>query len=239
MNFHAIRLSVISLFVFLMTSGVGMATILNFTIEGTYADSLDDKSGNLLFDVGDSFIIQGQIDDTLQPEVELKTGVHIYQDEYFSDNSLIPFTLSWDYSQIASISYTDLSLSAINALYPCDEYALNSGNLKTGSYLMEFYGKSGDTVIEYQVFQDALNYTSLIIQSIQGAFSSRIDYNYRIETTSQGDFTLVQSLHDTIDLNITTFKIESSGPQTTPEPATIILFAMGLLGVTEMGRRKK
>ena len=220
MNFSFVKLSAISLLVFLMTSSAAMATIINFTVEGTYAETLTDQQGNTLYEVGDSFVIQGQIDDTLQPQVELKSGSCTYQDQFI-------YTYSLDYSKIVSISYTNLSLSAINDAYSSDEDAFNADDLKTGSYLVQQYINYFGTESESATFEEAIDYTSLIIQSSNGVYSGWLDYNHRVETTTNGDFTLVQAKHDTVELTITSFIIESA----VPVPGTGILLATGLICV--------
>ncbi|NOX96631.1 MAG: PEP-CTERM sorting domain-containing protein [Nitrospirae bacterium] len=205
------------------------ATIINFTIGGTYDETLQDKTGNhTLFSAGDSFNILGSYDNSLQPSLETKgNGIVTLVD-------VNVYGMIIDYSSIVSLT-SDIPLADINNYYPSADHGIGTGfnnyDYKNGRYFTDTNYLGG--MLSLDIYS---NYTHLFLQDAQGILSGSLKFNYHETSEQSGDFTLYNWANDTINLNVTGFQTSP-----VPEPASMLLFGAGLAGLvsTRIRRRKK
>lgn len=206
---------VLSIFLVLQAScHNGLAEIITFNISGTYGKT---PQGFPLFSEGDPFLIQGSFDTGIAPTMLLKNGATNLQSLSFG-----PFYVT--YGTIVNLN-SSIPLGEISVNYPSNDNAKNDNDNKNGMYFMEsnFFGDS---------FYQADNYTELTINNTGTQYySGQINYNYQERTFKEGDFTIVDTVHDEILLNITAFT-------TTPVPVPTTAWLLGTSLVGLIGLRR-
>ncbi len=208
-----------------MYANSAYATIINFTIEGTYDETLLDSTGsNALFSAGDSFNILGSYDDGLQPSLETKgDGITVLTDKTWGG------FIDIDYSLIVNLT-SDIPFADINNYYPSADsgtvMGFNDSDYKNGSYFTDST-ILGISALSLDIYS---NYTHLFLEDIQGTLSGSLKFNFHETSKQNGDFTLYNWANDTINLNVTSFQTSQS-PSPVPEPASMLLFGTGLAGL--------
>ncbi len=194
-----------------------LAEIVNFNIAGTYGNT---PQGFSLFSEGDPFFIQGSFDTGIAPTMVLKNGTANLQSLSLGD-------LYITYGTIVNLN-SSIPLDDISVNYPSNVNARNDNDYKDGMYFMvsNVFGNSNS-------FYQSDDYTELIINNpATQSYNGLIKYNYQERTLTNGDFTIVDTVHDEILLNITAF---TTTP--VPVPTTAWLLGTSILGLIGLRRR--